>query len=142
MVRRYLSHSKPGQKLTDYRSWTTSWDQGCAQILRTHTTKSNFVVHGIITLCTLQFRDAEGASPEYKEETRMGSGQRGRQSKVQDEGDGSRPGRRGKKASRRFRNRFQTAAKTMNFSTRAVRQNAEHMIPDDVTKWEGARETD
>ena len=35
---------------------------------------------------------------------------------------------------------IQMAAKAINFSTRAVRQNAENKIPDDVTKREGARD--
>ena len=100
---RELSHATPGVNMRVYRSWTTSWDQGRAQVLCTDTTKSNHVVHWIITFCTLPYKTRRrgGASSEYeyKEETRMGrmeTGQRGRQGKIHDKGDGSRRERRRK----------------------------------------------
>ena len=81
-----LSHGKAWGRTRDYHHRTTSWDHGRPHVPRTHTTKSSYAAHGIITMCMLQHKKRRARSGrKCKEETRMGrleAGRRGIQRNV------------------------------------------------------------
>ena len=117
-------------------SWTISLDQKYAQELRTYTTMETSAVRGTTSFAHTQHAQEQIQKNEETWTGKVQTGCRGtKQGKVSAEGDGGRKDRQGNGLDE-IHKHIAVVAKVINFSTRAMRQNAEHTILDEVMNLE------